>query len=236
METIATTPAERPVDAQSLAQEVLAGDYAIEIGGCLRRGWNLLRNDFWPVAGVVALVLLLLYTPQPAPLALVVGGPLFGGLCLFLLKRIRGEPATLETAISTFRTAFVPLFLHLFLTGLLVAALTIVGLYCLILPGVYLAVAWSFALAFAADKRLDCWPAMELSRKTVSKHWWQVFWLVLVLAAINFAGLLAFGVGVFLTAPLTLAALMYAYEDIFGSTSHAATKPDVDVGCVKRTR
>ena len=157
-----------------------------------------MKSDFWPVVGITAIVLLILYAAaEVQPIALVIGGPLLGGLCLFLLKRIRGGPTTAEIAVSAFRTAFVPLFLHLFLTGLVVAVLTTVGLFCLILPGVYLGVAWSFALAIAADKRLDFWPAMELSRKAVSKHWWKVFGLLAILAMFNLAGLLLFGVGIF---------------------------------------
>ena len=99
-----------------------------------------------------------------------------------------------------------------------------VGLFCLILPGVYFGVAWSFALAIAADKRFDCWPAMELSRKMISKHWWKVFGLLAILAIFNLAGILALGIGVFLTAPIALATMMYAYEDIFGSAGRAAKK------------
>jgi hypothetical protein len=38
---------------------------------------------------------------------------------------------------------------------------------------------------------------------------------LLVLALLNLAGFVAFCVGVFITVPISLAALMYAYEDIF---------------------
>ncbi len=219
VETIATTQGQPPVDAQAIAQEILARDYVLDIGSCLRRGCALVKNDFWAVVGMTALVLLILYGAALLQLmALVIGGPLVGGLCLFLLKRTRGEHATVEATLAGLRTAFVAVFFQLFLTGLVTALLTMAGLLCLILPGVYLGVAWSFALAIAADKRLDCWPAMELSRKMISKHWWKVFGFLGLLAIFNLAGILAFGVGVFLTAPITLAALMYAYEDIFSST------------------
>ena len=40
-------------------QEVLARDYVLDIGSCLRRGWALVRSDFWPLVGVTALVLVL---------------------------------------------------------------------------------------------------------------------------------------------------------------------------------
>ena len=40
-----------------------------------------------------------------------------------------------------------------------------------ILPGIYLGVAWIFTEALVIDKKLEFWPAMELSRKVVSRHW-----------------------------------------------------------------
>ena len=43
----------------ALEAEVLARDYVLDIGSCLRRGWALVRSDFWPIVGVTALVLLL---------------------------------------------------------------------------------------------------------------------------------------------------------------------------------
>jgi hypothetical protein len=209
---------EKNVDASAIAQEILACDYTLDIRSCLRRGWDLVKSDFWSLFGITALVLLILYGAAALqPVALVVGGPFLGGLCLFFLKRIRGEQPTVENAVSCFRIAFVPLFFQLVLTGCVVAALTMVGLFCLILPGIYFGVAWSFALAIAADKQFDFWPAMELSRKVISKHWWMVCGLLAIFVIFNLAGILAFRIGVLFTATITLAAMMYAYEDIFGS-------------------
>jgi uncharacterized membrane protein len=56
---------------------------------------------------------------------------------------------------------------------------------------------------------------MRLSRKTISLHWWKFFGFLLVLGLLNLAGLVACLVGFFVTLPVSLAALMYAYEDIF---------------------
>jgi hypothetical protein len=220
-----------PVDAKAIADEILAREYTLSIGSCLSRGWRLLVADFWPVAGSTALVVLLLHAAGALqPLAIVLAGPLLGGLCLFLLRRIRGAQSNMETVFADVRLAFTSRFFPLLLTGLASTVLTLAGLLCLILPGIFLAVVWLFALPLVIDKRLDCWPAMELSRKTVSKHWWEVFGLLIILALINLAGLIVFWVGVFFTAPLTVAALMYAYEDIFGSASRAAKKPEGESG------
>jgi uncharacterized membrane protein len=68
----------------------------------------------------------------------------------------------------------------------------------------------------AVDKRLPFWTALELSRRVVHRQWWSTFSLVLVSAALIVGGALAYGVGLVLAVPLSTAALMYAYEDVFG--------------------
>jgi hypothetical protein len=57
---------------------------------------------------------------------------------------------------------------------------------------------------------------MELSRKVISKHWWKFFGFVLVLLLLRLAGFVVFLVGFLIAAPIAKAALMYAYEDLFG--------------------
>jgi len=141
----------------------------------------------------------------------------------YFLKKIRHEPATVETAFSGFSHRFVQLFLAGFVTSLL----TWLGFLCLLLPGVYLLAAWMFTLPLVMDKKLDFWSAMELSRKVVTKHWFKLLGFGIVLMLLEFAGMLALVVGVFVMSPLVLAALMYAYEDIFGGMARIATPPPV---------
>jgi len=220
VETIAsTTPL--PADAGLFAREILARDCTVDIGSCLSRGWALVRGDFWPVVGVTLLILLLRTAAPTLLIGVFINGPLMGGLCLYFLKKIRGEAASVGTAFSGFSIAFVPLFLGSLVTTVLTAA----GFCCLLLPGIYLAVAWSFTPALVVDKRIGFWTAMGLSRKTISKHWWKFFGFILVLGLIKMAGMLVFFVGYLVAAPVALAALMYAYEDIFGAKEQPAEIP-----------
>src|SRR6266404_5348934 len=61
VETISSTPTPTPPgDAEAAARELLARDYAVDIRSCLRRGWALVKSDFWPTVGITALILVLL--------------------------------------------------------------------------------------------------------------------------------------------------------------------------------
>jgi serine/threonine protein kinase len=243
VDTIASTaPPPPPPSGEALTQEILARDYSLDTGSCLRRGWALVRGDFWPIVGISALITLLWAfanssgaifsandgktTAGGSLIGLLASGPLFGGLYWFFLKRIRGETTTVETAFSGFSNRF----LHLFLAYFVSFVLTVLGLFCLILPGIYLMVAWTFTLPLIMDKGLDFWSAMELSRKIVTKHWWKFFGFVIFLVLLKLAGLMVCLVGVFITVPIAQAALMYAYEDIFGGVAPAATVPPLAAG------
>ena len=90
-----------------------------------------------------------------------------------------------------------------------------VALVCAI-PATYLSVCWKFTLPLIIDRQLDFGAAMKLSWKKVNQHWWQVFGLIILIGLINIAGVLACCVGVLFTLPVGFAALMIAYETIFG--------------------
>jgi serine/threonine protein kinase len=216
------------------ADELLAQDYTLNIRSCLRRAWTLVRRDFWPLVGMSAFVLVVLSTISSSGfvienghssgkisiLALLLTGPLLGGLFFYFLKKIRGEAAGVDVAFTGFRQPLP----HLVLAGFVMTLLILLGFVCLILPGIYLLVAWKLTFPLIVDKGLDFWTAMRVSRKIISKHWWKFFGLVIVSALINMAGLLALVFGLFIAFPITIAALMYAYEDVIGTVKIPASK------------
>ncbi len=205
------------VDPEALAAQILARDYTIDIGGCIGRGWQLVKRDFWLLIGasfVGGLIAAGGGIPYLGPvIGLIIGGPMMGGLYALYLKRIRGQPAAFGDAFIGFSTAFVPLMLTLLVSALL----TTVGCLLCILPGVYLCVCWVFAVPLVMDKKIDFWPAMELSRKVVTKHWWLMFGFLIVCALVTLAGVVACCVGVFVSVAIVQAAMMCVYEDIFGA-------------------
>jgi len=212
-------------------------DYTLDIGSCVRRAWALLKGEFWPMVGITTLIigLLAFLNTVGGPgilygifgrrgaelgfaLTMLLWGPLLGGLQFYFLKKVRRQPATVETAFKGFSQGFI----QLFLAGMITKLFIWLGFIFLILPGIYLLVAWVFPLLLVLDKGMDFWSAMELSRRVVTKHWFKVFGLIIVLALLGAAGLLLLGLGVLMTVPLALIALVYAYEDILGGIAPAS--------------
>ncbi|MCC7415830.1 MAG: DUF4339 domain-containing protein [Acidobacteria bacterium] len=190
---------------------------ALDAGRCVARGWTLVRDHPLILIGstIVAwsLMLGIAYLPRPFYLlGSVVNGPLLGGLYAIHLGCIRGLAVRPDDLFSGFRMAFVPLVL----AGLLCGALTTIGLLLFVVPGIYLLVCFMFVIPLVMDKRLEPWAALKVSRAVVHRQWWTAFALLLIVALVALAGLLAFGIGVLVAGPVATAALMYAYEDLFG--------------------
>lgn len=196
-------------NADVLEAQFLGRDYNIDAGHCVSRSWELVKRNFWLMVGASFVVGLI---QGAIPL---LAGVCYGGLYFLFLKLVRGERGEFGDAFAGFSQAF----LQLFLVGLVASLLTLVGFAVCILPGIYLAVAWNFSIPLVMDKRMDFWPAMELSRKIVSKHWWQLFWLLILNALVCLLGFLCCCVGIYVAIPVALGSAAYAYEDIFGASS-----------------
>jgi uncharacterized membrane protein len=136
----------------------------------------------------------------------IVGFILLGGLDYMFLRRIRGEEVQIGDVFAGFNLAA----LDLTMTGLVKWLLTSIGLILCILPGIYLAVGYVFALPLVIDKKMEFWTAMEVSRRVVHAHWWSMFALVIVLGLVALAGFLLCVIGAAITIPIASAALMYA--------------------------
>lgn len=211
--TSSKPPLEGAIDPEAFARDILARDYQLHIGQCFSKGWNLVMANFWFSVGVSLLMFVISAAAGAVPFAsLFLNYVFWGGLDWLFLKMARGQNVELSDAFAGFSVAFVPLMLFSVVSSLL----TSLGLLLCILPGIYLGVCWlTFTALIIIDKRIDFWPAMELCRKVVTHHWWQVFGFVLLSLLVLLAGLLVCFVGMFIALPVVTAATVYAYEEIF---------------------
>jgi hypothetical protein len=204
------------LSAESIAADYLSRPVSVDVASCITRGWALVRDNPGLTIGGTLLVMLvsvgLGMIPVVGFVAIFINPVLFGGLMYTFTRRIRGDVPSVGDAFSGFSLAF----LQLGLAGLVSALLICVGLLLCVLPGIYLAVGYTFALPLVIDKKYDFWAAMEVSRRVVHKQWWTLFGLLIVAFLINVVGILACFVGWIVAAPISIAAIMYAYEDLFG--------------------
>ena len=90
--------------------------------------------------------------------------------------------------------------------------LLLVGL----IPTTYFLVSFYFTIPLIIDKQMGFWTALTTGFRMVHKHWFHVLGLLILASVVNIPGVCVCVLGVLCTAPLGLAAVGYAYEDIFG--------------------
>jgi len=129
------------------------------------------------------------------------------GMMMMGIKHSRGEEISFKSIFN-----FYHLTGKLSLVGILIYIMTLIGILLLLLPGIYLSVAYMFALPLIVDKNMGVWEAMEHSRKQVTKHWFKAFFLTILLSIIVAISMIPLGIGLFWTIPLmfvTLYGLIY---------------------------
>ena len=135
--------------------------------------------------------------------------PLYAGFYLVANKISRGETVIYPDFFAGFRF-WIPAAVISLLTQTLLA----LGLIALVIPGIYLAVSYLFAIPMGIFGGLDPWSAMEWSRKLITRNWWRFFGLLLVLVLLNLLGFLLAGIGLLFTIPFTFFVIYSVFEDL----------------------
>jgi hypothetical protein len=214
----ATPPTVGQAGGDALVDETLRHQPQVRIGSCISRGFDLVTNNAGVIVGGTVVAGLLMMVPI---IGWLLSGPLMGGLCVLVLRRMRGRP----TLVSDLFVGFGPLFWQLLLARVIAHVLISVGLMFCLAPGIYLAVAWAFAIPLIIDRNMEFWTAMEVSRRVVNRMWWPLFGLLILAYLIAASGLFLCLIGLVITAPIALASILYAYEDVFGSGPTTALAP-----------
>jgi uncharacterized membrane protein len=90
----------------------------------------------------------------------------------------------------------------------------LIGFVLLIVPGVMLALGWMFSSYLIIDKGRGPLEAMKESWAMTKGHKWQLLLLVLALIGINILGLLALVVGLLVTVPVSMLAVVHVYRKL----------------------
>lgn len=199
--------------------------YQFKLKQYLTRGWNLFKSNailllvYCAIAASVtaATFSIIFFLPTKlglaltSLLALLLLPPTWAGFFAGIFPMLKRERVELKNFFRSF--SYFP---HLAIANLAAALLIFTGCFIslIFIPGLYLIVGYIFAAPLIIDRRLKFWQALETSRLTMNQQWFRAFAFILLLFAINLAGALMFGVGLFVTLPLSYCAIAVAYNDI----------------------
>jgi len=227
-----------------------AGDYQFVIGDIIREAWRKTKGakgTVWlalllygiimiPVTiGVPWLLEMAGMPSQQAPgapfdptllvglivaqiISIAITLPLGAGLFMLGLKLASGVPVSATEVFGYFHKV-----LPLLVTVVVMYIMLIIGFILLIIPGIYLAVAYYLAIPLVVEKGLGPWQALEASRKAISKCWFRFFGLGFTLTLLMIVAAIPLGIGLIWVMPLLIIAFGIVYRNIFGLEGAAST-------------
>ncbi|MEK7273786.1 MAG: hypothetical protein AAB110_00885 [Candidatus Desantisbacteria bacterium] len=194
-------------------------------GEALRFGWNIAKTNckfFISLLMLMGLVyfatqFIVVWTDETFPIISVfislVSSVLYVvmqmGLIQISLKLYDNEEVKLSNLFSCF-----PLFLKYLFSSIIYGLLMIVGTIFLIIPGIILAIKLQFFSYSIVDKGLGPIQALEKSWQITKGVKWNLFLFGLLLMLINLVGMLCLLIGLFVTVPITMMAVVFVYRKL----------------------
>src|SRR3982751_2996749 len=177
-----------------------------QTGRWVGEGWRLVKDDLGNYV-----LLAVVFTVLNAVVPLILQGPLLVGFHIFTMKKLAGRRPEFADLFKGFNF-FVPALVATIVIGVF----TFAGTLLCIIPGLVVAAMYKFTYLFIVDKRMDFWPAMQASHAIVKQDYFGFTMFLLALVGVNILGVLFCIVGIFVSIPVTFAAITVAYRDIVG--------------------
>jgi uncharacterized membrane protein len=197
------------------------------IGEAIGFGWEVTKANFLLLVGLIVLSGLIGGLPQlinrdssSAGLACIVGllstivNTLIGlGLTNIALKLADRQPVELSDLWSRAH-----LFLNYLVAEILYGLMVAVGLVLLIVPGIIVAIIFSFFAYVIVDHEAGPIESLSQSAAITKGARMDLFVFGLVLIGLNLLGAIALGVGLFVTTPISMVAVAYVYRQLAAQT------------------
>jgi len=210
-------------------------EYDFSIIGVLKEGFRRAYGVKWIFMGAVLLyyiiqivmgLTILTFIPSLMQvidyIIAILTLPISVGIVMLGINRAREQELHIHDIFNYFND-----FPQLLLTYFLMVLLIALGFMLLILPGIYLAVAYTFALPLVVDKKLGAWEAMELSRKTITKQWFNFFGLGIVAILFILVSAIPFGIGLIWSIPTVYIAYGLLYHRLFDDDEEEVHEEEV---------
>ena len=215
--SLAAPPGQPPPPASPLATTIPSEFRVWEFIG---RGWDIVKPHWLVLSAMFFIQAAIGCVPYIGPCAqFIIGGAIMVGIWRAVLGTIDGRKPDVGMMFQGF-DRFGDAFLANLISGILIA----LGIVCLIVPGIILAIMWMFTFPVIGETPLGFWEAMRESSRLTEGYRWRLFLLALACILVAILGLLVFCVGVFVACAVDLAALGLAYRFLQARKRQAAAQ------------
>jgi uncharacterized membrane protein len=140
--------------------------------------------------------------------------PVFGGITLMGIHRAVDADINAGSIFNHYGKA-----LSITLLMIVMMILIWLGYLLLIIPGIYLTVGYMMALALMMDKNMGVWEALETSRKAITRHWFKIFFIYLLLALLIMVAAIPLLIGWIWVMPMAVIMQGVMFKYMFGVDS-----------------
>jgi len=189
----------------------------------LSEAWASIKGDLALAMGLTAVYAFGIWVAHFIPFAnFIVIGPLVLGYFRCLLQ----IQAKQTIGYADFFWGFMDFnrLLHIVIMNAVLAAGIGIGMFLLIVPGIWFMVSSLFSSALFVTANQDGLEVIKQSMDLVKGRWWHIAGFAGLLFVLNFAGCLAFGIGALITGPVTALALINACRQLQMSEPLPATQ------------
>lgn len=195
------------------------------ISEALQYGWHTTTANFWYLVGLAVLMVLVSWLPS---FVVERGGDSLGfvgpiiilaawvlqlgmsiGLIAVVLKIIDGAVPPMSELFNHFN-----LFFRYFGASLLYSLIVFLGLILFIVPGIIWSLKYSLFAYYIVDRNVGVMESLHLSGVATRDAKGTLFLLFLASALVNLVGVLALGIGLLVTMPMTMLAYAWVYRKL----------------------
>ena len=191
-----------------------------------KTAWRGLMSQFWLLVGLIIgftiiYSLLIIFSIPEKGESISISSIIINILCmlligLFLMGYLKNCMQTLdgeEPQFSSYGQVSRKLLIFL-ATHILYSLIVIVGLFFLIIPGIYLGIRLQFYFAFIVEENCGITESLKKSWNITKGRSLNLFVLGLIMILIIFAGSIALFAGIFIATPLIILMYGYAYRKL----------------------
>lgn len=189
----------------------------------LKRAWKQTLDNVWFVLPILLIAYAVGVVWPDSVLGSVVSFIMSFVLASVFLRISRGEKVSWN---NMFEGLTPKLFLQFFLLSLISSIFIFAGLLLLIVPGVIVMIMMIFANYALMDRRGKAiehdafWRSIKESAALAKGSKMRIFVFLLVIIGINILGILAFGIGILITAPVSALAVAMLYDTFKRAKEH----------------
>src|SRR6185503_7232418 len=213
---------------------------------CLKGGWNLIKNQYWLILGMVIVGWMI---ASAVPFGILMG-PMMCGLFLTFFKMRRGEPIEFGTLFKGFEylgqsilatlihvvpitvlivgayIAFYVFFLFAMVTqanqepnpAAFIAVIVVYAVFWIAVIALimFLSIGFMFLYPLIVDRNLQGFDAIKLSFRGAFANFWGLLGMMFLNFLLSLVVMLCCIIGVYFVLPISYSAVAIAYEQIFG--------------------